>query len=102
MPTMMFDVVPEELEASASRIENKAGEFKNAYNSIYTAVSDLHVKYKGEASETFFKRIESYKKDFASADKALQNYVKFLRDYAAKMKATENEIKAKASALSAG
>lgn len=98
----MFDVIPEELEASATKIEGKASEFTKAYNSIYTAVTDLNVKYKGEASETFFKRIESYKKDFTAADKALQNYVKFLRDYAAKMKRTENEIKSKASALSAG
>ena len=98
----MFDVTPEELESSAGKIEGKATEFNKAYNSIYTAVADLRVKYKGEASETFNQRIEGYKKDFLAADKALKNYVQFLREYAAKMKSTENDIKNKASALSAG
>ena len=65
-------------------------------------MSDLRVTYKGEASDTFNQRIEGYKNDFSAAEKALKNYVQFLREYAAKMKGTENEIKSKASALSVG
>ena len=102
MASTIFDVTPEELEASASKIEGKIGEFTKAYNSIYTAVSDLRVTYKGEASDTFNQRIEGYKNDFSAAEKALKNYVQFLREYAAKMKGTENDIKSKASALSVG
>ena len=77
-------------------------EFTKAYTSIYTAVSDLRVTYKGEASDTFNQRIEGYKNDFSAAEKALKNYVQFLREYAAKMKSTENDIKSKASSLSVG
>lgn len=102
MASTIFDVTPEELEASASRIEMKIGEFTKAYNSIYTAVSDLRVTYKGEASDTFNKRIEGYKNDFTAAEKALKNYVNFLREYAAKMKSTESELKSKAGSLSVG
>lgn len=102
MPSTIFDVTPEELEASASKIEGKISEFTKAYNSIYTAVSDLRVTYKGEASDTFNQRIEGYKNDFSAAEKALKNYVQFLREYAFNMKGTENEIKSKASALSVG
>ena len=102
MASTIFDVTPEELEASASKIEEKTGEFTKAYNSIYTAVSDLRVTYKGEASDTFNQRIEGYKNDFSAAEKALKNYVQFLREYASKMKNTENEIKSKAGALSVG
>ena len=98
MASTIFDVTPEELEASASKIEGKTGE----YTSIYTAVSDLRVTYKGEASDTFNQRIEGYKNDFSAAEKALKNYVQFLREYAAKMKSTENDIKSKASSLSVG
>ena len=99
MASTIFDVTPEELEASASKIEGKTGEFTKAYTSIYTAVSDLRVTYKGEASDTFNQRIEGYKNDFSAAEKALKNYV---REYAAKMKSTENDIKSKASSLSVG
>ena len=102
MASTTFDVTPEELEAAATRIETKTGEFAKTYNSIYTAVSDLRVKYKGEASDTFNQRIEGYKNDFTAAEKALKNYVQFLREYAEKIKSTENEIKGKAGALSVG
>ena len=63
MTSIIFDVTPEELEASASKIESKTSEFKKAYASIYTAVSDLRVTYKGQASDTFNRRIESYKNE---------------------------------------
>lgn len=102
MASTIFDITPEELENSASKIEGKTTEFKKAYDSIYTAVSDLRVTYKGEASDTFNQKIEGYKNDFSQAEKALQNYVQFLREYAAQMKNTEDEIKSKASVLSIG
>lgn len=102
MASTIFDVTPEELEVSANKIETKTGEFTKAYNSIYTAVSELRVSYKGEASDTFNQRIEGYKNDFTAAEKALKNYIQFLRDYAAEMKRTESDIKSKANALSVG
>lgn len=102
MATTVFDVTPEELEASASKIEAKIEEFTKTYNSIYTAVSDLRVTFKGEASDTFNKRIEGYRNDFSAAESALKKYVQFMREYAAKIRNTENEIKSKASSLSVG
>jgi len=102
MASTIFDVTPEELESSAGKIEGKIHEFTKAYTSIYTAVNDLRVQYKGEASDTFNQRIEGYKNDFAAAEKALNKYITFLREYASKIKTTENDIKSKASALSVG
>lgn len=102
MSSANFDVTPEELEASAGKIDGKTSEFTKAYNGIYTAVSDLRVTYRGEASDTFNQRIEGYKNDFSAAEKALKNYVQFLREYAAKIKTAENEIKSKAGSLSVG
>lgn len=102
MATTVFDVTPEELKTSATKVEGKTTEFNKAYNSIYTAVSDLRVAYKGQASDTFNQKIEGYKNDFAAAEKALKNYVQFLREYATKIESTENEIKSKAGALSVG
>ena len=46
MASTIFDVTPEELEASATKIEGKTSEFVKTYNGIYTAVSDLSVTYK--------------------------------------------------------
>lgn len=102
MPSTIFDVTPEELKASASKIEGKTREFTKAYNSIYAAVSDLRVSYKGEASNTFNQRIEGYKNDFSAAEKALNNYVQFLREYSQKIIGVENDLKSKASKLGVG
>lgn len=102
MPNVSFDVTPGELNTSAKKIENDAGEFKKAYESIYTAVEELRVNYKGEASETFNQKINSYRNDFTAADTALANYVQFLRTYAENMLNIENNLKSSASSLSAG
>lgn len=102
MPTTIFDVTPEEIESSAVKVENKTKEFVKAYDSIYAAVSDLRINYKGEASDTFNHRIEGYRNDFSAAEKALNNYVQFLREYAARVESVENEVKNKAGALSVG
>lgn len=69
MASTIFDVTPETLERSASTIEAKANEFATTYKSIYTAVSDLNVSYKGEASQTFNQRIQNYQNDFTAAKK---------------------------------
>lgn len=102
MASTIFDVTPETLERSASTIEGKASEFANTYQSIYNAVSDLNVSYKGEASQTFNQRIQNYQNDFIAAKKALDNYVSFLRKYASDMRSNENNLKQAASSLSTG
>ena len=98
----VFDVTPEELEASAAKVEGKAQEFTNAYENIYTAVSDLRVTFKGQTSDTFNQRITDYRNTFASADKTLTKYVSFLREYASEINNTETNLKGKAGSLSSG
>ncbi len=51
--------------------------------------------YKGNASDAFNQRIEGYRNDFSAAEKALTNYVQFLREYAAKRRARKMIFKAK-------
>ncbi len=102
MATVSFDITPEELKNSATTVEGKASEFKKAHEDIYTAVQDLRVTFKGEASDTFNQKIEGYKNDFDAADKALAKYVEFLRKYASDMERQEAEAKANASRLSVG
>lgn len=102
MASIVIDLTPEELMVSAQKIESKISEFSKCYTDIYTAVNDLSVSYKGVASTTFNNRIEGYRNDFEAAQKALQNYVQFLRDYASNMSGTEDDLTAKANALSVG
>lgn len=102
MGDVIFDVTPETLQSSAGKIEDMTENFVKAYDSIYTAVNDLSLSYKGQASETFNKRIDGYRNDFEAAKKALDNYVQFLREYASEMQGVEDEIKSQAENLSVG
>ena len=102
MPSAKFDVTPEEIAKSATIVEEKTTEFKSAYDSIYAAVEDLRMSYKGEASDTFNQRIKAYENDFKEAERVLKNYVSFLRNYAADMNKTEIGIKGWANNLPTG
>jgi len=102
MAGTVFDITPEELEQSAKKIETHGAAFSKAHTDIYVATAGLRATYKGQASEAFNKRIEGYKNDFQAMEKTLKSYVQFLREYAAKMKATENELVGRAGQLSVG
>lgn len=101
MPTM-FDVTPEELKNSASKISTMESEWIKEVNTIYAAVNELNVSYKGEASEIFTKQLEGYQNDFEAAKKALTEYVDFLTNYASDIQKKEEELKQQASQLSVG
>ena len=102
MASTYIDVTPEELVQSSARLGEKIQAFRQTYNNIYAATSELQVSYQGLASKTFNDRIEEYKNDFDAAYQALTDYIQFLQDYAKKLADLEEELKAKASALSIG
>ena len=97
-----FDVTPEDLNSSATRIEQKIKDFTTAYQSIYTAVSDLEFAYQGKSSKTFNQRIAGYKNDFEAAETALTKYVTFLKEYAKSITGCEDNLDTRAQALSTG
>ena len=97
-----FDVTPEELKNSASRISTLGSEWHKEVDSIYAAVNELNVSYKGEASETFNKQLEGYRNDFEAATKALNDYMQFLVDYAENIHGVEDDLKQQAAQLSVG
>lgn len=97
-----FDVTPEELKNSAQRINSIGNAWQKEVQSIYAAVGELNVSYKGEASEQFNKQLEGYRNDFDAAIKALNDYMLFLYTYAENIQNTEDELKQQASQLSVG
>lgn len=102
MPSAKFDVTPEDIAKSATIVEEKTTEFKSAYDSIYAAVEDLRMSYKGEASDTFNQRIKAYENDFKEAENVLKKYVSFLRTYAKDITNTEGGVKGMAANLPTG
>lgn len=102
MPNVTFDVTPEELKATATRLTSQISEFTKEYQSIYTAVQDLRVTFKGQASDVFNQKLEGYKNDFTQAESTLKQFVDFLNEYASSISGTESGIVQAASALSSG
>lgn len=98
----MFDVTPEELKSSSDRISSIQIEWMKEVQAIYTAVKELNVSYKGEASAQFTERLNGYQNDFEAAQKALDEYRYFLNTYASDIQKTEDELKQQASRLSVG
>lgn len=101
MPTM-FDVTPEELQSSAARISSIGQEWTKEVDSIYAAVNELNVTYRGEASAQFSKQLEGYRNDFNAAVKTLNDYIEFLNNYAKDIQTVEDDLKQQASQLSVG
>lgn len=101
MPAM-FDVTPEELQSSAQKIASIGTEWRTEVDSIYAAVSELNVTYKGEASAQFSQQLEGYRNDFDAATKTLNEYLQFLTQYAQDIQSVEDDLKQQASQLSVG
>ena len=97
-----FDVTPEELKNSANQVGTIGREWRKEVDSIYAAVNELNVSYKGEASETFNKQLEGYRDDFDRATKALNDYILFVFDYANNIQSVEDDLKQQAAQLSVG
>ena len=72
------------------------------YTSIKAASQDLHVEYKGKASDTFNERIEGYQNDFDMVQTTLQNFGDFVSDYKTDLERLEQELAEKAGKLSVG
>lgn len=97
-----FDVTPEELKNSASKINVIANEWKKEVDSIYAAVDELNVSYKGEASAKFNEHLQGYVNDFQAAITALNNYIEFLNTYSSEIHRTEKDLEQQAAQLSVG
>ena len=98
-----WTVTTERLDSSATVIEEKTAKYNTEWAKLYTELQNLRsAQWQGIASETFNTKLEGYRNDFSAAEKALNNYVQFLREYAARVKSVENEVKNKAGALSVG
>lgn len=97
-----FDVTPEELINSGNRIIELRNEWANEVNSIYAAVEELNVTFKGEASSKFTERLNGYQNDFQAAGKALDDYTHFLEVYAHSIHDNEVDLVQQIAQLSVG
>lgn len=94
-----FDITPDELKSSSYRIISITNEWVKEVDSIYAALEELDVSYKGEASSKFCTQLLGYQNDFIAALDALCQYVSFLQSYAGEMSKLEDNLKEQARQL---
>jgi len=99
MAAVFFNITPEELERSATQIQERAATFAQRYNTLRIAVQDLRVSFKGETSDAFNKKITEREKDFADADAALKRYIATVRAYATEQKRNETVLTGQVNGL---
>lgn len=99
-----LDITPEELIQSADKIQTLTEEFIKKHNEIYSVAENMLQTraFAGNASVTFAKQLDGYQNDFIAADKALANYINFIRNYAKKVHDKDEDLARRASALSVG
>lgn len=94
-----FDITPGEIRSSGYRIISITNEWVKEVDSIYAALDELNVSYKGETSSKFRTQLLEYQNDFNAALDALCQYVNFLQSYAGEMSKLEDNLKEQARQL---
>lgn len=102
---VQFDVTPEALTASARRIMDLKNEFTQQVNIIMQATNDMRETQSfqtGQASVTFYQKMDVYKGIFDDAERTVDRYVEFIESYANHMETSERDLSGEASGLSTG
>lgn len=97
-----FRVTPEQLRKSAAVVDSNTKSYSTEYNSIYTAVQELRVQWKGISSDTFNQQLESFRNDFKQLETILNGYRDSLITIAKQYETVENQQRDKAAKLSSG
>lgn len=96
-------VTTENLESSATKIEEETGKYDQEWAKLYEELQNLRsAEWQGVASDTFNQKLEGYRNDFQEMSKILKSYVEFLRTAAKNYKDTEDSLQDAAGNLSTG
>lgn len=97
-----FTVDPIKLTAAANKIADLNGRYEAEYGKLYATTADLKVSFKGQGSEVFNERIESYRNDFQMLKNTLNEYIRVLNDASKRYTNTDNELSQMATSLPIG
>ena len=95
-------VTPEQISATAEKVNGKVTDYINLYKKLYTEVNNLGQNWEGEANKNFVNQIKGFEKEFENLKKVLESYVLFLREAAKIYSNTESNIKDATKKLTTG
>ena len=87
-----IQVTPEQLETTAGRIEDLAGEYKTSYEQLYSETNAMASTWRGKDNTAFVDQIAGFKDDFEKMHTLMLNYADFLRKSAKAYRDTQDAI----------
>ena len=92
-------VEPEQLEASASRIDDSNQNYIRAYPNLFEAVDTMKAGWQGKDNIAFSTQIAKFEGDFRQMSVLCAQYSEFLRNSARAYRETQDAIAAQAARL---
>ena len=93
-------VEPEQLDASASRIEDSNQNYVRAFTALFEAVDLMKSGWQGKDNTAFSNQISKFQSDFREMSVLCGQYAEFLRNSAKSYRAVQDDLTSQANALS--
>lgn len=88
-----IEVTPELLETVAGTIEGYAGEYKTAYEKVYSETDAIsNTKWAGKDNQSYINQIGGFKEDLTKMHQLMLSYADFLRKSAKAYRDTQDTI----------
>lgn len=94
-----IQVTPEQLEATAGRIEGLAADYKTQYDALYNETNAMAATWNGKDNTAFVNQIAGFKDDFEKMHKLMLDYADFLRKSAKAYRETQDTVVTEARKL---
>lgn len=88
-----------ELDKVAGKVERYADDYKTEYMKLYNLVTEMKNAWEGADNTAYTTRIEGFRDDFKKMEDLMREYAEFLKESAAKYRATQEKIKSDAQRL---
>lgn len=88
-----------QLDAVAQKVDGLADKYLSEYTALYTYVTEMQSAWAGTDNTAYTTQIEGFKDDFQRMENLMREYATFLKETAAKYRATQADIKSKAQQL---
>jgi WXG100 family type VII secretion target len=92
-------VEPEQLEASAARIEEHNQDYSRAYAQLFDAVDTMKAGWQGKDNTAFSTQISKFQTDFREMSVLCSQYVEFLRNSAKSYRQMQEDLASQAANL---
>lgn len=90
---------PQQLESTASLMEQQVMEYERLYQQLYMEVDKMQAAWKGKDNLAYTDQIRNFSTDFQNMKLLMQEYVAFLKKSAELYADTQNELVQKARLL---